>query len=63
MFIGKIEYRSFLVQIIEIYSDLEVKFHTKIVNEIKERDEEMAEQLMREHIEINQNYLDGSFYH
>ena len=29
---------------------------------IKERDEEMAEQLMREHIEINQNYLDESFY-
>ena len=37
--------------------------HKKIANVIKERDEEMAEQLMREHIEINQNYLDESFYH
>lgn len=36
--------------------------HKKIANAIKERDEEMAEQLMREHIEINQNYLDESFY-
>lgn len=32
--------------------------HKKIANAIKERNEEMAEQLMREHIEINQNYLD-----
>lgn len=32
--------------------------HIKIANAIKERNEEMAEQLMREHIEINQNYLD-----
>ena len=30
--------------------------HKKFANAIKERDEEMAEQLMREHIEINQNY-------
>lgn len=37
--------------------------HKKIANAIKERDEEMAEQLMREHIEINQNYLDESFYY
>lgn len=36
--------------------------HKKIANAIKERDEEMAERLMREHIEINQNYLDESFY-
>ena len=36
--------------------------HKKIANAIKERDEEMAEQLMKEHIEINQNYLDESFY-
>lgn len=36
--------------------------HKKIANAIKERDEEMAEQLMREHIEINQNYLDESFH-
>lgn len=31
--------------------------HKKIANAIKERNEEMAEQLMKEHIEINQNYL------
>ena len=36
--------------------------HKEIANAIKERDEEMAEQLMREHIEINQNYLDESFH-
>lgn len=36
--------------------------HKKIANAIKERDEEMAEQLMKEHIEINQKYLDESFY-
>lgn len=36
--------------------------HKKIANAIKERDEELAEQLMREHIEINQKYLDESFY-
>lgn len=36
--------------------------HKKIANAIKERDEEMAEQLMKEHIEINQKYLDKSFY-
>lgn len=36
--------------------------HKKIANAIKERDEEMAEQLMREHIEINQNYLDEPFH-
>lgn len=35
--------------------------HKKIANAIKERDEEMAERLMREHIEINQNYLDEPF--
>lgn len=29
---------------------------------IKERDEELAEQLMKEHIEMNQKYLDESFY-
>ncbi len=34
----------------------------KIANAIKERDEELAEQLMKEHIEINQKYLDESFY-
>lgn len=44
------------------YIDLEVELHKKIANAIKERDEEMAEQLMKEHIEINQNYLDESFY-
>lgn len=32
--------------------------HKKIANAIKERNEEMAEQLMREHIEINQTYLE-----
>lgn len=32
--------------------------HKKIANAIQERDEEMAEQLMKEHIEINQNYLE-----
>lgn len=36
--------------------------HKKIANAIKERDEEMAERLMREHIEINQNYLDEPFH-
>ena len=36
--------------------------HKKIANAIKERDEELAEQLMKEHIEINQKYLDESFY-
>lgn len=36
--------------------------HKKIANAIKERDEELAEQLMREHIDINQKYLDESFY-
>lgn len=36
--------------------------HKKIANAIKERDEEMAEQLMKEHIEINQNYLDEPFH-
>ena len=36
--------------------------HKKIANAIKERNEEMAEQSMKEHIEINQNYLDKSFY-
>ena len=35
--------------------------HKKIANAIKERDEELAEQLMKEHIEINQKYLDKSF--
>ena len=34
----------------------------KIANAIKERNEEMAEQSMKEHIEINQNYLDKSIY-
>lgn len=32
--------------------------HKKIANAIKERNEEMAEQSMKEHIEINQNYLE-----
>lgn len=36
--------------------------HKKIANAIKERDEEMAERLMKEHIEINQNYLDEPFH-
>lgn len=36
--------------------------HKKIANAIKERNEEMAEQSMKEHIEINQNYLDKSIY-
>ena len=36
--------------------------HKKIANAIKERDEELAEQLMKEPIEINQKYLDESFY-
>ena len=36
--------------------------HKKIANAIKERDEELAEQLMKEHIEMNQKYLDESFY-
>ena len=35
--------------------------HKKIANAIKERDEELAEQLMKEHIEMNQKYLDESF--
>lgn len=35
--------------------------HKKIANAIKERDEELAEQLMKEHIEMNQKYLDKSF--
>lgn len=32
--------------------------HKKIAYAIQKRDEEMAEQLMKEHIEINQNYLE-----
>ena len=36
--------------------------HKKIANAIKERDEELAEQLMKEHIEMNQKYLDESLY-
>lgn len=32
--------------------------HKKIANAIKERNEEMAEQSMKEYIEINQNYLE-----
>lgn len=39
-----------------------ISSHKKIANAIKERNEEMAEQSMKEHIEINQNYLDKSFY-
>lgn len=36
--------------------------HKKIAYAIKDRNEEMAEELMKEHIEINQKYLDESFY-
>lgn len=32
--------------------------HKKIAYAIQERNEEMAEQLIKEHIEINQNYLE-----
>lgn len=46
----------------DVLKEYTILSHKKIANAIKERDEEMAEQLMREHIEINQNYLDESFY-
>lgn len=45
----------------ENYSDLKVEFHTKIVNTIKERDKKI-EQLIKDYIKMNQNYLDESIY-
>lgn len=54
--------RSLIDVTYAVLKEYTILSHKKIANAIKERDEELAEQLMKEHIEINQKYLDESFY-